>query len=110
MQKPLTKQKIKSIKFPSDFQALLWSKNINKIDFQKDRIYVIHQILAYGDMKDIHILFKIYPESLITEIFLNYPLKIYTKPVFRFVKSFILNIKDNLAEEKYVKDFPRSIK
>lgn len=110
MQKHLVKQKIKSIKLPSDFQALLWSKGINKIDFEKDRVYIIHQILAYGDIKDIQILYKIYPKSLIKEVFLNYPLKIYTKPIFRFVKNFILKIKNILAEEKYVRDFPRIIK
>jgi len=110
MQKPLARQTIKSIKLPSYFQALLWSKDINKIDLEKDRVYIIHQILAYGDMKDIHILFKIYPKSLIDDVFANYPAKIYIKPVFRFVKNFILNIKHNLPEEKYVRDFPRSIK
>ncbi len=110
MKEPLIKQEIKSIKLPKHFQALLWSKDINKIDLEKDKIYIIHQILAYGDMKDIHILFKIYPKSLIKEVFLNYPAKIYTKPVFRFVKNFVLKINNTLPEEKYVRDFPRSTK
>jgi len=39
MQKPLALNKIKSIKLPEYFQALLWSKNINKIDLEKYQVF-----------------------------------------------------------------------
>jgi Cu/Ag efflux protein CusF len=49
---------------PSEFQPILWSKNIKDLDLKKDKIYIIHQILSYGNLEQIKWLFKIYKKSL----------------------------------------------
>jgi len=86
-------------------QPILWSKNINNLDLEIDKIYIVHQVLAYGSMDDIKIIQKIYSEKEIKNIFKNFPKKIYTKPVFLFIKNFLLNINDELNEKDYIKNF-----
>jgi len=86
-------------------QPILWSKNINNLDLEIDKIYIVHQVLAYGSMDDIKIIQKIYSEKEIKNIFINFPKKIYTKPVFLFIKNFLLNINDELNEKDYIKNF-----
>jgi len=56
-------------------------------------------------MDDIKIIQKIYSEKEIKNIFINFPKKIYTKPVFLFIKNFLLNINDELNEKDYIKNF-----
>jgi hypothetical protein len=90
--------------FPSSLQGILWSKDIKNIDYYEDRNYIINQILAYGDMDEIKWLLKTYPIDEIKDIFKNYPARIYTRPVFLFIKEFVLEIKKKLNEDDYVKN------
>jgi len=94
----------KRFKVPDSLQAILWSKNISKIDYNKDKVYVIHQILAYGDIDEIQWLFTVYTKDEIKEVFINKPDKIYTRPIYFFIKDFILNIKKDIIEKDYVKN------
>lgn len=92
-------------------QGILWSKNIRDIDLERDKIYIIHQVLAYGNLKQIKWLLKIYSLDGIREVFLKYPKRIYTPPVFYFVKNFILNLKSKkLSPKDYVKTSFRTLK
>jgi len=92
-------------KIPSEFQTLLWSKSIKKIDLEKDKNYIIHQILSYGDLNQIKWLLQVYGKKIVREIFIKNPLPVYTKPVFYFVKNFILGLKNTkLNEKKYIKN------
>ncbi|MEK7664669.1 MAG: hypothetical protein AAB361_00845 [Patescibacteria group bacterium] len=85
-------------------QGILWSKDIRNIDTRRDKVYIIHQVLSYGNIKQIKSLFKIYKSREIIDVFVNHPRKIYSPAVFNFVKNFILNLKkENLTAEKYVK-------
>ncbi|MDP3882662.1 MAG: hypothetical protein Q8Q48_01245 [Candidatus Staskawiczbacteria bacterium] len=85
-------------------QGILWSKDIKNIDLEKDKVYIIHQVLSYGNMKQIKNLFKIYKSKEIKDVFVNHPQKVYSPAVFKFVKKFILSLeKENLTAEKYVK-------
>jgi len=93
---------------PNSFQGILWSKNIEKIDLHKDKTYIIHQILAYGDMEDTRWLFKNYRKNEIKDVFIDCPRNIYTRPVFLFIKDFILDIKKKLNEKEYVKNITGS--
>ena len=95
-------------KLPERLQPLLWSKSIKKLDIDVDRIYIIHQVLAYGSLEDIGMLFKIYPEAEVKDVFINYPKNIYDRPVFLFIKNFLLKIKEELADKNYVKSFFKS--
>lgn len=97
------KPKIKK-KIPSELQPILWSVNINNLDLERDKNYIIHQILSYGNLRQIKWLFKIYKKEEIKEVFVKFPKKIYLPSVFYFVKNFILDIgKKQLKEENYVK-------
>lgn len=92
------------IKMSGFLQGVLWSKDIRNLDLEKDKIYIIHQILSYGNLKQIKWLFKIYKLKKIQEVFIKYPKKIYTPPVFYFIKNFILGLqKKRLPKEEYVK-------
>ncbi len=91
-------------KTPEGLQGILWSKDIKNLDLEKDKVYIIHQILSYGNLKQIKWLFTMYKPKEIQEIFLKYPKKIYSPSVFYFIKNFILNLKNKkLAAQNYVK-------
>jgi len=90
---------------PQEFQPILWSTNIKSLDLEKDKNYIIHQILSYGSLQQIKWLFKIYGKEKIKKVFVRNPVPIYTKPIFYFIKNFILNLKDKeLDKKKYIKN------
>jgi len=94
-------------KIPLKYQPLLWSKNIEKLDLKQDKIYIIHQILSYGDLKELKWLFRIYDKKEIEEVFIKFPKKIYQSAVFYFIKNFVLGVKTKrLREKNYVKSLP----
>jgi hypothetical protein len=103
----LIKSKIENRKTapPENLKGILWSKNIIDVDLEKDKIYIIHQVLSFGDIEEIEWLFKNYTLDEINMIFINIPKRIYTRPVFLFIKDFILKINISLDEKKYVKSF-----
>ncbi|OIO44565.1 MAG: hypothetical protein COY72_00570 [Candidatus Nealsonbacteria bacterium CG_4_10_14_0_8_um_filter_35_10] len=91
-------------RIPENWQGILWSCNIKKLDWEKDKNYIIHQVLMYGDLNDIALLFKIYSKKEMREVFKKKPMKIYTPQTFNFIKKIILGIRDkSLSPEKYVK-------
>ena len=90
---------------PENLKGILWSKNINNINLENDKIYIIHQVLSFGDIEEIKWLFKNYTLDEIKMVFINIPKRIYTRPVFLFVKEYILKINTPLDEKKYVKSF-----
>jgi len=91
-------------KIPSALQPFLWSKNIEKLDRNRDKIYIIHQILSYGDFKELRWLLRIYDDKEVREVFTKYPKKIYQPSVFYFIKNFILKLKNKrLKEDDYVR-------
>jgi len=95
---------------PSDFQGYLWSKDVKSLDLKKDNKYIINQLLNYGDMTAIKLLFKLYTKNEIINIFLKYPSKIYTKSTLNFVKNYLLGLSANLIQdEKYLNSSPRNI-
>ncbi len=90
-------------KLPPKWQGYLWSKSLGEIDLQKDRVYIIHNILRYGELEDIKILYRIYPETEIKKIFIKYPRRIYTPASFNFIKNFVLGLNSQyIDEEKYL--------
>ncbi|MCX6384849.1 MAG: hypothetical protein NTV16_10325 [Actinobacteria bacterium] len=75
------------------------------MDLENDKIYIIHQVLSFGDIDEIRWLFKNYSLDEVKIVFINTPKRIYTRPVFLFIKDYILKIKTGLDEKKYVKSF-----
>ena len=89
---------------PTSLQGILWSKNIKNLDLEKDKIYIIHQVLSYGSLEQIKWLFNIYKRKEIQEVFLKYPKRIYTPASFNFIRRIILNFGNKkLLLENYVK-------
>jgi len=68
------------------FKRLLWSVNSEKIDIDQDRIYIIHQVLAWGEPEDLRLLFKIYGNEEVRSVFIKHPKRVYTYPALRFVE------------------------
>lgn len=69
------------------------------MDRERDKIYIIHQILSYGDLKELRQLFRIYDRKEVGEVFTKYPKKIYQPAVFYFVKNFILGLRNTRLRE-----------
>ena len=82
MHPEVLKSKQKKTMVPDSLQGILWSKSVKNLDLERDKVYIIHQILSYGNLRQIRWLFKTYGLREIREIFLKYPKKIYATPVF----------------------------
>jgi len=96
------------MKLPKRFQSVLWSVNIDHLNLDRDKYYIIHQILSFGSLDDISWLINIYPRKEIVEIFMV-AFKDYSRPRFYFVKDAILGLKYWHPDEKYyVKNIPRN--
>ena len=96
---------------PQSLQSVLWSADVNRLDPEKDKSYIIHQILAYGSLEDIFWVFRNYPKNEIMRTFLTHPYKDYRAPRFYFVKNYLLNLKrKSMNEKRYVKNIPRDIR
>ncbi len=92
-----------SQKIPKSLQAILWSADINHLNINRDREYIIHQILMCGSFPELGWLFKTYTKKEIIDVFLNVPFKIYPKKVFYFVKNFLLCLKyKKIDEQNYI--------
>ena len=98
------------IKIPAKLQWVFWSVDVRHLELERDRVYIIHQILAFGRMEEIHWLFQTYSLREICAVFLNSPYKNYRFPRFTLVKNYILSLeKMPVVLEKYVINTPRNI-
>ena len=96
---------------PHNLQSVLWSSNIKNLDLVVDKSYIIHQILAYGQLEDMKWLFSTYPRKTIVDTFTTTPYKDYRRARFYFVKDMIMGISHMpLSESLYVKNIPRDIR
>lgn len=90
-------------KIPKNLQGVLWSANVDQLDIEDHKRYIIHQVLMYGSFADIVWLFTMYPPDIIKTVFTKYPLKVYTKEAFHFIKNYVLGLKkESLALSNYV--------
>ena len=93
-------------KIPKSLQGALWSVNIAKLDLEKDRPYIINQVLSYGTLDEIRWLMRTYRKDVVKQVFLNQPMKVYTKQCFALMKNVMFDLKQaNIPEEKYVQAF-----
>lgn len=88
---------------PKDFQGVFWSRDVSSLNLDKDKVYVIHQVLMFGSLEQIKWLETVYPREEIRRVFINYPKRIYTPQAFHFIKNYLLGIRRNLGEAAYVK-------
>lgn len=97
-------------KVPKKLQGILWSVDVNQLDLQKDKAYIINQIFTYGTMAEIHWLFNTYSKKTLLDVFIRQPIKNYSAVRFHFVKNYFLGIKNQPLNKKYyVKNIPRDI-
>lgn len=98
-------------KIPKSLQPILWSADVDHLDLKKDKKYIIHQILMYGDLKELAWLFKTYGKKIVVNVFLNHPSKQYPKETFHFVKNFLLNLRNQpLNKDSYVTSLHGSVR
>lgn len=95
--------KKKKSKLPEDLQSVLWSVKIEDLDLEKDKFYIIHQILSFGNFDELKWLFNNYSFGEIKKVFLEHPIRVYRPQSFNFIKDIFLKIKNKkINEKKYV--------
>ncbi|MBI2591379.1 MAG: hypothetical protein HYW34_01750 [Candidatus Brennerbacteria bacterium] len=95
---------------PQSLRGILWSVKTSNLNLEKDKTYIIHQILRYGNLKQISWLFKTYGKNTIRRVFLEQPQKIYNLPNFYFIKDVVLKIKKRTLISKYDSTSLRNIR
>ena len=81
-------------------QSVVWSRNKGKID---DEVYETHQTLMYGEMEDVKKMVQTKGIKRVRDIFIKKPSKVYTKPAFNLIAKFVLDVREKLDINKYVK-------
>lgn len=88
---------------PRNLQGILWSVDVDSLNLEKDKDYIINQVLLYGDLGELHWLFTTYGRKGVTDVFLKHPMKMYFKQPFHFIKNYLLPLAQTpLDEEDYV--------
>ena len=57
--------------------------NVSKLDLEKDRAYIVNQVLSYGTLEEIRWLMRTYGKKTVREVFLTQPIKVYTPSAFK---------------------------
>lgn len=92
------------MQLPKHLQSVLWSVNVDDLNLDKDKYYIIHQILSFGILNDISWLTGIYSKKDIVDVFMI-SFKDYSRPRFYLVKDAILGLKNWHPDERhYVKN------
>jgi len=92
----------KKQKLPKFLQPYLWSTRIDDLDKERDKVSIINQILAYGNMKALQWLFTNYSAKELRKVFSRHPMRIYRGSSFYFAKNILLNIQKVFPRNKYV--------
>ena len=88
---------------PHSWQGLLWSRDIEGLDWDHDKVFIIHQVLMYGTLDQISQLVEKYGRENVQHIFVQSPKKVYTSPAFHFIKNYLLMVDVELDPAKYVR-------
>lgn len=86
----------------SDKRHLFWSADINLLDLEKHKKYIIHQVLQYGNLLDLKWLENIYSKNDVKKVFIDQPRRTYQAKTFHFIKEYILKITTPLDSRLYV--------
>lgn len=94
---------MRKTKVPKSLQGVLWSINVKKLDIEKDKEYLVHQILMHGTLEEIRWLIRTYGIEAVRKTFRQIPYRIYTPPAFNFIKNLLLGLKQKrLDASRYV--------
>jgi len=95
-----------SSKVPKFLQGVLWSVPCEKLNLEKDKVYIINQVLSLGTLEMLKWLFANYQTAAIKEVFLEKPIRDYTTSRFHLLKDYLLSLSDDfLSSKRYVRDF-----
>jgi len=98
-------------KVPKQFQRVLWSYNVDKLDLEEDKKEIITQVLNYGTWEDVKLLFKIYPEKEIKKVVKNPRRGVWFEKVLNFwTLMFNIRLKKEVWEKAIFSLEPRKIK
>lgn len=89
-------------KIPRRFAPIFWFLDYKKLDPQKDRHLIIHQILSYGTIDDLREMFKLYDFKTVQKEFKKPKAGLYQPSVLAFCQH-ILGVK-KLDKRKYLKN------
>ncbi|MEK9143151.1 MAG: hypothetical protein AAB481_00790 [Patescibacteria group bacterium] len=94
---------------PTSLQAVLKSAAVEDLDLEKNKAYVVHQVLALGTWEQIRWLLNYYGVDMVREVFQKQPMKLYSPAAFHFTQL-ILNAPDTLVHTNlYDQTLPRHI-
>jgi len=92
------------IKIPKKMKWLFWSYDINSLDLEIDKDYIISQVLNYGTWEDLKWLFKVYRKRDIKNIVKNPKRGIWFKKVLNFWTTiFDISLKKNILKRAIFK-------
>jgi len=101
---------LRTKKIPARLQPVLWTADIRHLDLERDKTYILHQVLSSGRLEDWLWLFRVYQEMEMKKVFDTFPYKNYDPARFHFVKNYLLGLKrKRLDPQNYVKNIPRNI-
>lgn len=87
-------------KIPKKMRWLFWSYDIDSLDLDKDKDYIIAQVLNYGTWNDVKWLLKIYPEANIRKVIKNPSRGVWFEKVLNFwTTMFNIRLKKNVWEK-----------
>ncbi|HAJ44833.1 MAG: hypothetical protein UV53_C0015G0013 [Candidatus Azambacteria bacterium GW2011_GWE1_42_9] len=90
----------KNKKIPQKMRWLFWSYDIKTINFDRDKDYVISQVLNYGTWDDIKWLKEIYSDEEIKEIVKNPGRGVWFEKVLNFWTTiFNIRLKKDVREK-----------
>jgi hypothetical protein len=97
-------------KIPKSLQPILWSRTVGALNLDKDKVYIIHQVLRFGTLAHIKWLFSVYSKTMVTKVFYGMPVKIYSPASLNFISTFILpSHEKRIKKTNYFAHTPRSI-
>lgn len=87
------------MKIPKSLQWIFWSYKIESLDLERDKDYIIPQVLNYGTEKELKWLFKVYPEKEIKKVIKNPRRGVWFKKVLNFwTKIYNIKLKKKVFE------------
>lgn len=93
-----TRNKIEKV--PKQFQRVLWSYDINKMDLGEDKKEIITQVLNYGTWEDLKLLYNLYSEEEIKEVVKNPRRGVWFKKVLNFwITIFNIQLKKEIWDK-----------
>jgi len=89
-------------------QNILWSYDASSLDTNKDRIYIITQVLNYGTWEDLKLLYKIYSDKDIKRVVKNPQKGLWFEKVLNFwCTLFNVKIKKELQQKAILNIKPK---